>query len=319
MIPKNNQLSSTNDKHKPIWVLKFRLLIKSFITNFRIFRKNPIGIIGLLIILFFFVFSFMHPIMIRYFWDRNMYDPIIGYDDSIPAHPSPPSKTHLLGTDILGRDILSQLMWSTRPAFILGISAALITVILSTTIGAITAYYGKVIDAIFMRLADIIIMMPFITLLIVLSSLIDLQLIHLAVVLGILGGLGGTTIIIKSQALVIKVKTFIEAARVAGGSDAHIIIWHIIPNLLPLSFLYMMFSVTSAIFSEAILSYFGLLNIRMSWGLMIHTTSQSGYLLNMKYWWLIFPASVAISLLCSAFYLVGRALDEIVNPRLRVR
>jgi len=89
--------------------------------------------------------------------------------------------------------------------------------------------------------------------------------------------------------------------------------------LLPLSFLYMMFTVTSAIFSEAVLSFFGLLNIRMSWGLMIYTTSQAGYLLDIQKWWLIFPASVSITLLCAAFYLVGRAMDEVVNPRLRRR
>jgi peptide/nickel transport system permease protein len=81
----------------------------------------------------------------------------------------------------------------------------------------------------------------------------------------------------------------------------------------------MMFTVTEAIFIEAVLSFFGLLNIRMSWGLMIHTAETAGYFLDMKTWWLIYPASMAITLLCSAFYLVGRALDEVVNPRLRRR
>jgi peptide/nickel transport system permease protein len=170
-----------------------------------------------------------------------------------------------------------------------------------------------------MRLADIVIMMPYITILIVMAALFDLTLPVLALVLGILGGFGGATIIIKSQALTIKVRTYIEAARVAGGGNAHIIIRHIVPNLLPLSFLYMMFAVNSAIASEAVLSFFGLLNIRMSWGLMIYTASYSGYLLDFSKWWLIFPASIAISSLCAAFYLVGRALDEIVNPRLRKR
>jgi peptide/nickel transport system permease protein len=109
-------------------------------------------------------------------------------------------------------------------------------------------------------------MTPTITILIVLGSLINLEMIHLAIIIGLLGGLGGVTIIIKSQALTIKVRTYIEAARVAGGGHGHIIIRHIIPNLLPLSFLYMMFSVTTAIAIEAVLSFFGLLNIRMSWG-----------------------------------------------------
>ena len=82
----------------------------------------------------------------------------------------------------------------------------------------------------------------------------------------------------------------------------------------------MMFAVTSAIFSEAVLSFFGLLNIRMSWGIMIHTASQGGYLLGgVKYWWLLVPAGASITLLCSTFYLVGRALDEVANPRLRRR
>jgi peptide/nickel transport system permease protein len=224
-----------------------------------------------------------------------------------------------LGTDPLGRDVLSQLMWSTRSEFILGLVAALVTVIIATTIGSMAAYFGGAVDILFMRLADIVIMMPYITILIVVSALVDLTLPALAVILGLLGGFGGATIIIKSQALTIKVRTYIEAARVAGGGDWHIILRHIIPNLLPLSFLYIMFAVNGAIASEAVLSFFGLLNISMSWGLMINTANYSCYLLDFTKWWLIFPASVSISTLCAAFYLVGRAMDEIVNPRLRRR
>jgi peptide/nickel transport system permease protein len=252
-------------------------------------------------------------------WDPNTYDPILGYDYTQVEQPAPPSAAHLLGTDPLGRDVLSQLMYSAASEFALGVTAALVTVVLATSVGAIAAYFGSVIDTIFMRLADIVIMTPFITILIVLSALFSVKMIHLALMIGIISGFGGAAIVIKSQALTIKVRTYIEAARIAGGGHAHIILRHIIPNLLPLSFLYMMFTVTEAIFSEAVLSFFGLLNIRMSWGLMIHTTNTAGYLLNVQKWWLIFPASLAITLLCAAFYLVGRALDEVVNPRLRAR
>lgn len=303
----------------PLWKVRLMLFWRGLKSNYNLFRQNPVGLIGLGIIVFFFLFMTAHPILMSTVWDPNVYHPVIGHDITIAYHPAPPSPTHLLGTDPLGRDVLSQLMWSTRSAFILGIITALITVTVATTVGAISAYFGGLVDSIFMRLADLIIMTPVITILIVISALIDLQLIHLALVLGLLGGFGGTTIIIKSQALTIKVRAYIEAARVAGGNDAHIITRHIIPNLMPLSFLYMMFSVTNAIFSESVLSFFGLLNIRMSWGLMIYTTSFSGYLLDFRRWWLIFPASVSISLLCAAFYLVGRALDEVINPRLRKR
>ena len=303
----------------PLWRVRLRLMWRSLRTNLALFAENPIGLVGVAVILFFLSFIFIHPILINTVWDPNMYDPIVGYDLSILEHPAPPSSTHLLGTDPLGRDVLSQLMWSTRSEFILGLVAALVTVNIATTIGSMAAYFGGVVDILFMRLADIVIMMPYITILIVVSALVDLTLPALAVILGLLGGFGGATIIIKSQALTIKVRTYIEAARVAGGGDWHIIFRHIIPNLLPLSFLYMMFAVNGAIASEAVLSFFGLLNIRMSWGLMIYTASYSGYLLDFTKWWLIFPASISISTLCAAFYLVGRAMDEIVNPRLRRR
>jgi len=303
----------------PLWKIRLRLLWRSFQSNFKIFLENPIGLIGLAIILLFAFMAAIHPYLLENVWNRNVYDPVIGIDQTITFHPAPPSAQHLLGTDPLGRDVLSQLMFGTRAAFILGILAAFVTVTIATTVGALSAYYGGAIDTFFMRLADLIIMTPIISLLIVMSALFEIGFTHLAVIIGLLGGLGGATIIIKSQALTIKVRSYIEAARVAGGGNAHIIFNHIIPNLLPLSFLYMMFSVTSAIALEAVLSFFGLLNIRMSWGLMIFTTQRAGYLLDLSKWWLIFPAGLAITMLCAAFYLVGRALDEVVNPRLRKR
>ncbi len=303
----------------PLWRVRLELAWKSFRANAALFAENKIGLIGLGIILCFALMTVAYPILIRTVWDPNIYDPIVGYDYDQVEQPAPPSAAHLLGTDPLGRDVLSQLLYSTASEFALGVVAALVTVIIATTIGAVSAYYGGVVDVLFMRFADIIIMTPYIPILIVLSVLFDVKLIHLAFVIGVLSGFGGTAVIIKSQALTVKVRTYIEAARVAGGNNAHIIFHHIVPNLLPLSFLYMMFTVTTAIFSEAVLSFFGLLNIRMSWGLMIFTTQAAGYMLDIDKWWLIFPASLSITMLCAAFYLVGRALDEVVNPRLRRR
>lgn len=306
-------------REMPLWRVRLYLTWREIRNNWRLFSENKIGLIGLGIIIFFALMAIAHPILMKWVWDPTIYDPIVGYSFDEVVQPAPPSLRHPLGTDPLGRDVLSQLMYSTRSEFALGILAALITVTIGTTVGAVAAYFGGIIDTLLMRLADLIIMLPFVTILIVLSAMFKMNLIILAIVIGILSGFGGTGIVIKSQALAIKVRAYIEAARVAGGSHWHIIFRHIIPNLMPLSFLYMMFSVTSAIFSEAVLSFFGLLNIRMSWGLMIHTAQTAGYLLNPKTWWLIVPAGMSITLLCSAFYLVGRALDEVVNPRLRKR
>ncbi len=306
-------------RHEAIWRVRLNLALRGLKETWVIFSENPIGLVGLGLLLFFALMALAHPILMSTVWDKRIYHPVIGFDPTIAAHPAAPSARHLLGTDALGRDVLSQLMYSTSSEFALGLLAAIVTVTIGTVVGAMSAYYGGALDSIFMRLADLVIMTPTIPLLIVLGALIELNLVQLGIVLGILSGFGGVTVIIKSQALSVKVKPYIEAARIAGGNDWHIIFAHIVPNLMPLAFLYMMFTATGAIFSEAVLSIFGLLNIRMSWGLMIYTTQSTGYLLDFDRWWLVFPSGLAITLLCSAFYLVGRALDEVINPRLRRR
>jgi peptide/nickel transport system permease protein len=303
----------------PLWRVRLQMGLKSLRTGWALFAENPIGLVGLGVIIFFGLLTIAHPILMNTVWNRKVYDPVNGFDIEIAYHPSPPSLRHPLGTDVLGRDVLSQLMFSTRYEFALGILAALVTSIVATTVGAVAAYYGGIIDMLFMRLADLVIMMPLLPILIVLGALMDVGMIELAIVLGLLFGFGSTTVVVKSQAMAVIVKPFIEAARIAGGGDRHIIFKHMVPNLLPISLLYMMFTVYSAIAIEATLSFFGLTSIPMSWGIMINVTWVFGYLLRFDTWWLLFPPSIAITTLCAAFYLVGRAMDEVVNPKLRKR
>ena len=312
---------TTSYRFEPLWKIRLRLFWRSLRKNWGLFWESRIGPVGLFIILAFILFMVAHPILMSTVWDPKVYDPIMGFDPKLVGqHPAPPSWAHPLGTDPIGRDILSQLMWSTRSEFALGLTAAVITVTIGTMIGSVSAYFGGLIDVFFMRLADLVMLFPFFALLIVMQNIIAMNLWKLALIMGGLGGFGGITIVLKSQALTVKVKPYIEAAKVAGGGAFHIIRNHIIPNILPISFLYLMFNVTGAIFSEAALSFFGLLDIRMSWGIMLNTAQDAGYLGAFGYyWWLWAPPGAAITLLCFAFYLVGRGLDEIVNPRLRKR
>ena len=320
MTAVQNHPQSVDDLAFQDSVGKARLVLatRSIRQNWSMFVATRVGLVGLAIIVFYALLAASHPVLMNTVWEPSVYDPVVGYSFDEVRQPAPPSRNHLLGTDPLGRDILSQLMFSARAEFLLGLLAAVVTVTIGTTVGAVAAYFGGVVDMLLMRLADIMIMMPGISVLIVLSALIGVEHFELALIIGILSGFGGTGVVLKSQALSVVVKPYIDAARIAGGGPFHIIFVHIVPNLLPLSFLYMMFTVTGAIFSEAVLSFLGLLDVRMSWGLMIHTTESAGYLLQVtEYWWLIFPASLSITLLCSSFYLVGRSLDEVVNPRLR--
>ena len=256
-----------------LWRIRLRLMLRNLRRDWSAFASNPIGLIGLGIIIMYGLMAVAHPILMRWVWDPNIYDPQIarGLEFEFIPPAAPPSWSHLLGTDPESRDVLSQLMFSAQAELTLGIVAALVTVLIATIVGAVSAYYGGVIDALLMRFADIIIMMPTLSLLIVLGALFSVNLITLAVVIGVISGFGTTAVIIKSQALGIRVKPYVEAARVAGGNDAHIIFTHVIPNLIPISFLYMTFTATAAIFAEAVLSFFGILDVKMSWGLMIHT------------------------------------------------
>ena len=346
----------------PLWVIRLRLLRRSFATTWGLFRQNKMGLLGVTLIGLFALMAVAHPILMATVWDPAVYDPVNGYDAvmteftvvegeptdptseialaearlklnptlkvgevvNVPTQPAPPSfdgaTPHYLGTSPQGRDILSQLLFSTRAAFFLGAVAALTTVLIATTVGSIAAYFGGFIDGALMRGADLILLMPLLPVLILLSASFEITMVTLGVMIGVLSGFGGVAIVLKSQALSIKVKAYIDAARVAGGSDWHVIFKHIIPNVLPLSFLYMMFGVTEAIAIEATLSFFGLLNVPMTWGIMINQAQTNGYLLSgTNYWWLLFPAGLAVSFLCFAFFLVGRGMDEVINPRLRAR
>ena len=236
------------------------------------------------------------------------------------VQPAPPSRRHLLGTDSLGRDIFSQIMEGSQVAFVLGLLSATLGVGISTILGTIAAFFGGRVDQYLMRQSDLILMLPSLPLLFIISAFAELKVWHLAIVLGVLGGLGGSVITIKSQALQVKVKPFVDSARITGGSNMKILFSHILPNVAPLALLFMVFSVTGAIASESVLSFLGLLNIDMSWGLMIYLAQVEGFIFSgMKFWWLILPAGLSVTFLTGGFYLVGRGLDEVFNPRLRNR
>jgi peptide/nickel transport system permease protein len=284
-----------------------------------LFAETRIGLIGLGGIAFFALLALLHPVLLHTAWDPKVYDPLTPALPHPPPNPAPPSADHWLGTDPYGSDVLSQLMYGAGSALLLGTVAALVTVILATGVGAAAAFYGGWFDALFMRLADLILMTPLLVILIFLSAFFELRLVPLAIWIGVFAGLGGTVLVVKAQALTVKNRAYIDSARASGAGGAYILLRHMIPHLAPISLLYMMFTVTEAVFSEAVLSYFGLIDVKMTWGMMIHSAAVSGYLLRPEYWWLVLPAGLSITLLCSSFYLVGRALDGIVRPRLRAR
>ena len=151
------------------FLARLRLAWRSFRSGWSIFMESRVGMLALFTIIVFGLMAAVHPLLMTTVWDPATYDPVTGYSFGQSEQPAPPSWKHPLGTDPLGRDVLSQLLYSARSEFVLGITAALVTVGIATVVGAVAAYFGGLLDAFFMRLADLIIALPAISLLIVLE------------------------------------------------------------------------------------------------------------------------------------------------------
>ncbi|MBI4416910.1 MAG: ABC transporter permease subunit [Euryarchaeota archaeon] len=232
------------------------------------------------------------------------------------VRPYPSGNQYWLGLDSQGRDIFSQVIWGSRIALLVGFLSAFFTVLIGVMVGLIAGYVGGKVEAVLMRFTDVILVLPGLPLIITLAAVLGASIWNIILVISLLGW-PGIARIIRAEVLSLKERPFIDSARVSGASTTRIVFRHIAPNVMPLAFLYMTFSVSGAILTEAALSFIGLGDINtMSWGIMLQLVSQSKAL---TAWWWLLPPGVAITLISLAFFLVGRAFDEIVNPRLRKR
>jgi peptide/nickel transport system permease protein len=286
--------------------------VARFLEGWSVYKENLIGKIGLVLLVIFGLMalcSFFPPMI------DPMYHPMTGVDPQI-SHSMGPSWRHWLGTDFIGRDILCQLLAGARVAFMVGISAAFMSILLGTVIGMIAGYSGKFVDTILMRLADMIMVMPTLLVVLILSSLFGQLNIWTIVLLIALFRWPGVSRVIRAQTLSLKERPFIEAAKVAGATHFRIIFHHIMPNVLPLALLYMTFRVTSAIIIEAALAFLGFGDpSTVSWGMMLQWVWKTGNMFHAPYW--LLPPGICISLLTLSFYMLGRAMEEVLDPRLR--
>lgn len=286
--------------------------IEHFTEGWSVFWENPLGRIGVFLLAVFALMaagSFLPPAI------DPMYHPMSGVDPEI-SYSVGPSLRHWLGTDFMGRDILSQLLAGARVAFMVGVSAAFMSIFLGTAVGMTAGYMGKLIDTFLMRTADVIMVLPTLLVVLILASLFGQLNIWTIVLIIALFRWPGVSRVIRSQTLSLKHRPFIEAARVAGASHMRIIFRHIMPNVLPLAFLYMTFRVTAAIIIEAALAFLGFGDPgTVSWGMMLQWVWKTGHMFKALYW--LLPPGICISLITLSFYMIGRAMDEVLDPRLR--
>jgi len=222
----------------------------------------------------------------------------------------------LLGTDQYGRDIFAQFLYGARISLYVGLLSAILSVVIGLFVGLVAGYIGGFVDEISMRLSDMLLVLPGLPLLIVLMAVLGTSLFNLILIIGVLGWMGFSRVV-RSQTLSLKERPFVEAAKAVGASRLHIIRRHILPNVMSLVYVSLALSVPSAIISEAALSWLGLFDPSViSWGRMLFD-AQVNEGIERLYW--IIPPGISIALVSLSFILLGYALDEILNPKLRAR
>lgn len=271
----------------------------------RIIADDTLGLVGLAILLSIVFMAVFAPFIAPY-------DPAA---QDFTNKLAEPSVEHPAGTDDSGRDILSQAIFATRPALLIGLLAALMVTGLGTGLGVIAGYFGGYIDDFLMRLVDFTYGIPLLPSLIIFVTLFQEAM--LVIVLGIALILWrGTARVVRSRVLTLKEMPYVKSARAAGASDTRIMIHHIIPNVLPLTVLYGSFAVGWAILTEANVSFLGFGDPNLvTWGRMLLLARQSNALILGLWWWFLVPGA-GIMLLVISVFMIGRAYEEKINPEI---
>jgi peptide/nickel transport system permease protein len=271
-----------------------------------VFRHQIGGRIGLGVVAFVMLFSFAGPLVYR--TDQ--------VHTSIEQATLPPSGAHLLGTDEVGYDVLGRLMLGGQTSLEVGVAAALIATMFGVLWGAFAGFFGGFVDALMMRVVDALVAIPALFLLIVLGTIVTPSVPVLVLVVGGIAWLVPARLI-RAETLSLRTREFVEAVRVMGGSEARIVVRHILPNAVGTVVVNATFQVADAILTVAALSFLGLgvPPPAANWGSMLSSGVNYTFA---GYWWLIYPAGIAIVLTVVAFNVIGDALRESLDVRLRV-
>jgi peptide/nickel transport system permease protein len=284
---------------------------RALATFWRSYRRNRMGMIGLAILAFFGLISLCAPLLA----DPKGLDPSLVVDSPALAPPGP---SYPLGTDDLGRSVLTLTIWGSRISLLVGLVATALTMLIGSVMGILAGYRGGWIDAVLMRVTDWFLVLPWLALAIVLASLLGQSLGIIILVIG-LTSWPSTARLVRSQTLTVKERDYVERARALGAGDWHLITRHILPNVFPVIFANTILIVAVAILSETTLSFLGLGDpLHTSWGTIIERAFNEGASTLGAWWWLL-PPGVSIVLVVLAFTMCGYSLDEILNPRLRRR
>jgi peptide/nickel transport system permease protein len=282
---------------------------------FKRLRKNKLAMIALIFLILMLLFSFIGP----------LFSPYVSGTVNASSISKAPSARHWLGTDKLGRDILTRLMQAGRISLTIGIASMLVSVIFGAILGAISGFYGGIVDNLIMRLADILMSIPGLPLLMIIGALLSEwkvpgeYRIYIVMIMLSLVGWPGLARLIRGQILSLKEQPFMQATEVLGLSDRRKIFNHLIPNTIPILLVVATLNVAGAILSESVLSFLGLGVVppTASWGNMIDAANN---LIDFqKRPWLWVPPGTAIFLTVISINLLGEGLRDALDPKMKGR
>lgn len=251
--------------------------------------------------------------------------PLIADEDALrvtttgdnPAWASP-AEFGPLGTDNLGRPVWDQLVYGARISLLVGFAATLIAIVIGTVLGVAAGYLGGWTDAVINRLSEWFLVIPFIPLAIVLATILGASLRNIIIVIGITSW-STSTLLIRAQVLSLKQRLYVERSRALGASGRQVMVRHILPGVTPLVLANTTLTVPIAILSETTLSFLGLGDpSQISWGTMLDQSFSAGAL-SQEAWWYYVPPGVAVLFVVLSFTFMGRALETVLDPRLRRR
>lgn len=230
----------------------------------------------------------------------------------------PPSQDHLLGTNDMGNDILSEIIYGSRVSLLVGFAAAVMAMLIGTAVGLIAGYYRGMADEILMGLTDIFLMIPQIPLIIVLAAFLRPSFWMISLLMGALWWTS-TARVVRSKTLQVRETGFVQASRSLGFSDLHIILTDILPNIIHVIMPKFLLSIASAMIAEASISFLGLGDSTMkSWGMMISFAFNRGGFINGYWWWYMAPG-LCITLFVLSAVLMGFALEEKEEATVRLQ
>ena len=276
-----------------------RHVVKSLASN----RK---ALAGAMLLAAFTLVAVFAPLIAPYDPHALLFDPIL-----------PPSSQHLLGTTQNGQDIFSQLVWSTRESLALAVIAGVMATAISVLIGVTAAYLGGWWDHVLNLITDVFLVIPTLPLMIVIAAYATSHGVAVLIAVITITGWSYGARQLRSQALALRNREFLEAARVRGERNLYIIVFEVLPNMTSLIVAIFLGAAVYAVLAAAVLQFIGLGDSSdLSWGTMLYWAEHNGALLAGSPQWVLAPG-LCIALLGGAFALVNYAFDEIANPALR--